>query len=82
MVDLMLAISLVMAVLGGWILVQKLARDYAARHPEFGPAKEEGSGCGKSCLCSNGRCVKQQSIDPTTHHLYTNNQRGTQHDHS
>ncbi len=83
MVDLIIAISLVMAVLGGWIFVQKLARDYAARHPEFGPAKEEGSGCGKSCLCRNGRCVNRRTNDqPTTNHLYTNTQQGAQHDHS
>ena len=78
MVDFIVAIALVMAVLSGWLLVQKLAREYAARHPEFGPAKEEGSGCGKSCLCRNGRCVKQQVDDQPTN----NYQQRTQHDHS
>jgi hypothetical protein len=30
----------------GWIYVQQAARKYAAKHPEFGAAKEEGLGCG------------------------------------
>lgn len=42
-----------------WLGVQTLARRYAARHPEFGPAREEGGGCGTSCLCgSSGECRK------------------------
>ena len=71
MVDFIIAITLVMAVLGGWIVVQKLARDFAARHPEFGPAREEGSSCGKGCLCRNGQCVKrQQAQHKTNNHQY------------
>ncbi len=83
MVDFILAIALIMTILGGWILVQKLARDYAARHPEFGPAKEEGSSCGKGCLCRNGSCANRQATDQTTSkHQYSITQQGTQHDNS
>ncbi len=43
-----------------WIGVQHAARSFAARHPEFGPAREEGEegcgGCGGGGHCSN-HCV-------------------------
>ena len=58
MLDYLLATGLILLLLVGWILVQQGARKFAARHPEFGPAKEEGSGCGKSCSCSQGHCHK------------------------
>ena len=59
MVDFIIASVAILVLLSGWLLVQQLARRYAARHPEFGPAREEGSGCGKSCLCTGGRCSKE-----------------------
>lgn len=36
----------------GWILIQQSARKVAAKYPKFGPAKEEGLGCG----CQGNRC--------------------------
>ncbi|MEW5902931.1 MAG: chemotaxis protein [Pseudomonadota bacterium] len=43
-----------------WVAVQHAARRFAARHPEFGPAREEGEegcgGCGGGGHCSN-HCV-------------------------
>jgi hypothetical protein len=59
MVDFIIASVAILVLLSGWLLVQQLARRYAARHPELGPAREEGSGCGKSCLCTGGRCSKK-----------------------
>jgi len=59
MLDYLLATGLILLLLVGWILVQQGARKFAARHPEFGPAKEEGSGCGKSCSCRRGQCDKE-----------------------
>ena len=56
MLDYLLAIGLILLVLVGWILVQLAARRFAAKHPEFGPAKEEGGGCGTGCSCNPGRC--------------------------
>jgi hypothetical protein len=56
MVDFIIASVAILLLLCGWLLVQLLARRYAARHPEFGPAREEGSGCGHSCMCAGGRC--------------------------
>ena len=58
MADFIIASLALLAVLCGWLFVQYLARSFAARHPEFGPAREEGSGCGKSCLCGSGGCSR------------------------
>jgi hypothetical protein len=49
----LLAILLVLVFLIGWCTVQQLARFYAKQHPEFGPTREEGGGCGMSCGCSD-----------------------------
>jgi len=35
-------------------VVQYIARAYALKHPEFGPAREEGGGCGTSHCTSCG----------------------------
>ena len=61
MLNYLLAFALILLVLLGWILVQQASRRFALRHPQFGPAKEEGSGCGKSCLCKGGECVRKQT---------------------
>jgi hypothetical protein len=60
MVDFIIAMGAILLLLSGWILVQQMSRQFALRHPEFGPAKEEGGGCGKSCMCSNGSCKNRQ----------------------
>ena len=52
----LLAVTLILAALGGWILVQQLARRFAERHPEMGPCREEGTGCGLGCQCSGHAC--------------------------
>ncbi len=65
MLDIIIAICIILLLLLGWIIVQHIARLYAKRHPEFGPAREEGSGCGNSCLCSNGACKKKQAQHDT-----------------
>jgi hypothetical protein len=49
----LLAILLVLVFLIGWCTVQQWSRTYAKRHPEFGPAREEGGGCGVSCGCDD-----------------------------
>lgn len=59
MLDYLIASGLILIALLAWIWVQGLARKFAARHPELGPAKEEGSGCGKSCLCRDKTCVNK-----------------------
>jgi hypothetical protein len=58
MLHYLLASLLILLLLLGWIGTQMLARRFAHRHPEFGPAREEGSGCG-GCGCQNGSCRKE-----------------------
>ncbi len=53
-----LAMGLIMLVLLGWVSVQHVSRLFAKRHPQFGVAREEGGGCGKSCLCAGGGSCK------------------------
>ena len=59
MADFIIAILGVLLLLSGWLVVQQLARWYAARHPEFGPAREEGGGC-HGCLCKGGACENSE----------------------
>lgn len=59
----LIAIFIIFALLAGWIGVQHLARIFAARHPEFGPAREEGGGCGGLfCLCSNRNACPKEAL--------------------
>ena len=60
MADYLIAMAGVLGLLLGWVWVQQLARNFARRHPEFGPAREEGGGCGSSCSCSaRDRCERR-----------------------
>jgi hypothetical protein len=47
------AIAVMLVLVFAWLAVQTAARRFAARHPEFGPAREEGEtgcgGCGNHC---------------------------------
>jgi hypothetical protein len=59
MITYLFAMAIILLMLLGWVLVQHLARLYASRHPEFGPAREEGGGCGQHCGCSAGHCERE-----------------------
>ena len=59
MLDYLIAMGIVPVLLLGWLVVQSITRRYSKMHPEFGPHREEGSGCGKSCMCSGGSCQRQ-----------------------
>jgi len=50
------AMLIVFLIMIGWIAVQHVARTFAARHPELGPHREEGAGCGTHCGCVRGQC--------------------------
>jgi len=54
----LVAIAFMLSLVFIWLAVQTAARRFAARHPEFGPAREEGEescgGCSSSC---SGHCV-------------------------
>jgi hypothetical protein len=59
----LIAMTVIPLLMFAWVGVQFVARWYAARHPEFGPAKEEGGGCGGSCLCAGKElCQKERKI--------------------
>ena len=57
----LVTILIILCMMALWLGVQHLARVFAARHPEFGPAREEGSGCGSLlCLCRDkASCPKK-----------------------
>ena len=56
MINFIIAMLLIFVLMLAWIYVQQATRKYAAKHPEFGEAKEEGLGCGKNCGCKAGKC--------------------------
>jgi len=58
MLNFLIAMGLIFSLMLAWIYIQQAARKYAAKHPEFGAAKEEGLGCGKNCGCKGGTCDK------------------------
>ncbi len=63
MIDYLLSILIILLSLLGWVMVQHWSRVFAARHPELGPARDEGENCGASCLCRNsGRCERQDTV--------------------
>jgi hypothetical protein len=49
----LVSIGLILLLLLGGIAVQRLYRRFAHRHPELGPFRDEGAGCG---ACSGGHC--------------------------
>jgi hypothetical protein len=54
LINILIAFLIIFGVLAAWIGVQYMSRAYAARHPEFGPAREDGEGCGGFfCLCKD-----------------------------
>ena len=75
MVKLLFSIGIIFAAFAFWVCIQESARRFARRHPEFGPAREEGGECGVSCGCPNWKKCQdrakaseefQQPATPTT----------------
>lgn len=66
--QLFLSIGIIFAAFVFWVIIQESARRFARRHPEFGPAREEGGECGISCSCTNWKtckdrlCVSDRSV--------------------
>jgi hypothetical protein len=62
LVHTLIAFLIIFGALVGWVGVQHLARGFAARHPEFGPAREDGKGCGGLfCMCQDSlTCPKRK----------------------
>jgi hypothetical protein len=47
--SLIATVVLLMVLMAGWIAVQRAARRVAAQHPETGPLRLVGAGCGSHC---------------------------------
>jgi hypothetical protein len=64
LINILIAFLIIFGALAGWIGVQSLSRAYAARHPEYGPAREDGEGCGGLfCLCKDRPdCSRKQLV--------------------
>ena len=43
LIKALITAGIILVLLLGWLTVQSLARLFAQRHPEWGPAREEGS---------------------------------------
>ena len=73
-VKMLIAIVATFTLLLGWLAIQQLARQFANRHPELGPAREEGQGCGSSCGCHNkGTCKKKNTFKDKINNKYPTN---------
>ena len=74
MADFALASLIILGVLAGWIAVDRIYQNFAARHPERGPFRSTGGDCGNGCCsCHNSGC-EIPSVDhdssgaPDRHH--------------
>ena len=56
MARLILTPLVIFGVLLGWIWVQGAYARFASRHPERGPYREDGGGCGGGCCSGRGHC--------------------------
>jgi len=59
MLTYVVTIGLILALLLGGIAVDRLYKGFARRHPELGPFRGEGGGCGGHCgggACGGGAC--------------------------
>ena len=51
MTTYLLTIGIILLLLPGWVVVQRAYTLFAQRHPEMGPFRKDGGGCG---CCSGG----------------------------
>ena len=49
----LIAVIVILFVMMLWVTVQAFASLFAREHPEFGPPREEGGGCGLNCRCTD-----------------------------
>ena len=64
MIRLLISSGIIFAAFAFWVVVQEAARRFARRHPEFGPAREEGGECGVSCSCANWKSCRERTCAP------------------
>ena len=62
MAKVLIADAVIFGVLAAWVWVQQAYAAFARRHPELGPFRREGAGCGSGgCGCSGKRCDPRES---------------------
>jgi hypothetical protein len=59
LMNYIIAMTIIPLLLLGWLVIQSITRRFSKLHPDMGPHKEEGMGCGKSCQCSGNSCQRQ-----------------------
>ncbi len=59
MASFLIAPLVIFGVLAGWIWVQGAYGRFAARHPNLGPYRGEGGGCGGGCCSGKGHCERE-----------------------
>lgn len=59
---LLLAMLGVLVLLAGRLAIQRAARNFAMRNPQFGAVRDEGAGCG-GCGCAAGHCARDECRD-------------------
>jgi hypothetical protein len=61
-VKILFSSAAIFCLLMGWLVVQSLSRIFAKNHPEFGPAREEGQGCGNQCNCLDKEACSNKNM--------------------
>lgn len=59
LLKMVIAVGAILALLLGWLIVQHITRTFSKQHPEFGPPREDGQGCGSSCGCQGKNSCKK-----------------------
>jgi hypothetical protein len=55
----LVTIGLILLIMLAGIAVERVYKDFARRHPELGPYRQENGGCGGHCgggACGGGSC--------------------------
>lgn len=58
MANFLIASAVILAVLLGWLEVQRRYRRFAANNPHLGPFRTGEGGCG-GCSCGGGHCKNE-----------------------
>ena len=59
----LLAVLAIFALIAAWLFVQASYRRFAERHPELGPFRQEGAGCGGCGGCASGCEERRSAVD-------------------
>jgi hypothetical protein len=58
----LLSIGIILAIMLGWVAVERMAQRFALKHPELGPYRERAGGCG-GCGCADGSSCRSSAAD-------------------